>query len=74
MAIDILELAASAPPEIRQKFQQREYPAGACIITPSQIPACCLYIIRSGVVEVQKESGGGNAIVVNTFSTGEVFG
>ena len=26
------------------------------------------------MVEVQKESGGGNAIVVNTFSTGEVFG
>lgn len=74
MAIDILKLAASAPPEIRKEFQQREYPAGACIISPGQMPACCLYIIRSGVVEVQKESGDGNAIVVNAFSTGEVFG
>ena len=67
MAVDILELAQTAPPEIRQKFQQREYSEGDCIISPAAMPTCCLYIVLSGLLEVQKESGGGNAIVVNTF-------
>ena len=74
MAVDILELAQTAPPEIRQKFQQREYSEGDCIISPAAMPTCCLYIVLSGLLEVQKESGGGNAIVVNTFSAGDVFG
>ncbi len=74
MAIDILKLAQTAPPKIRQKFQQRKYPAGACIISPRQMPPCCLYIIREGTVEVQKETNGGNAIVVNVFFPGDVFG
>ena len=74
MAVDILELAQTAPPEIRQKFQQREYSEGDCIISPAAMPTCCLYIVLSGLLKVQKESGGGNAIVVNTFSAGDVFG
>lgn len=74
MVVDILELAQTAPPEIRQKFQQREYSEGDCIISPAAMPTCCLYIVLSGLLEVQKESGGGNAIVVNTFSAGDVFG
>lgn len=74
MAVDILELAQTAPLEIRQKFQQREYSEGDCIISPAAMPTCCLYIVLSGLLEVQKESGGGNAIVVNTFSAGDVFG
>ena len=43
MAVDILELAQTAPPEIRQKFQQREYSEGDCIISPAAMPTCCLY-------------------------------
>ena len=42
MAVDILELAQTAPPEIRQKFQQREYSEGDCIISPAAMPTCCL--------------------------------
>ena len=46
MAVDILELAQTAPPEIRQKFQQREYSEGDCIISPAAMPTCCPACLR----------------------------
>ena len=51
MAVDILELAQTAPLEIRQKFQQREYSEGDCIISPAAMPTCCLKVAAVNEIE-----------------------
>lgn len=74
MAYPILDLVDQAPEKVKCQFSFKDYKSGANIISANGRVSCCLYIICSGIAEVQKETTYGTAIVVNVFNQGDVFG